>query len=443
MAARSLALLSSALLLVLGACDAPAPTSGSAPPSEASALDLDAAGERFVKLALELGQYDGDYVDAYSGPAEWAEMAESAPRSLTDLGEAAAVLASALEEIAGDPSATEETERRRAAMAKAVRAMRMRIAMAGGDYATFDEETAAIYDATAPEYDLAEFDAVLAEIDALVPGEAPLAERVSAFRTSLAIPVDKLSEVFDAAIAECRARTLEYIDLPETESFSLEFVTDQPWSGYNWYQGDYESLIQVNTDFPIIIDRAVDLGCHEGYPGHHARNILVERELLEARGWIEYSVLPLFSPDALISEGTANHGIDLAFPGDQKIAFERTVLFPLAGLDPADADKLDALNALRRKLSHAGNMVARRYLDGELDRDAAIELQQKYALTTPERAAQRIAFVEKYRGYVINYNLGRDIVEAYVEAVGEDDAARWAEFEDLLTNLKTASDLVE
>src|SRR5690606_403409 len=107
------------------------------------------------------------------------------------------------------------------------------------------------------------------------------------------------------------------------ESFQVEYVTDKPWSGYNWFQGDAHSLIQVNTDLPIFIDRAVELGCHEGYPGHHVYNALLENELVRERGWMEYSVYPLFSPASLIAEGSANYGVKLAFPGDERLAFER------------------------------------------------------------------------------------------------------------------------
>ena len=33
--------------------------------------------ERYVKLVLALGQHDADYVDAYYGPPEWKQQAES------------------------------------------------------------------------------------------------------------------------------------------------------------------------------------------------------------------------------------------------------------------------------------------------------------------------------------------------------------------------------
>ena len=294
------------------------------------------------------------------------------------------------------------------------------------------------YDEVAPVYDLAVYDAILAEIDALLPGEGSTADRVDAFRNSLAIPKDKLQPVFERAIAECRARTTKYYDLPDGERFRMEFVTDKAWSGYNYYQGGFESLIQINTDFPIIIDRAVDLGCHEGYPGHHVWNLFIEQELVRKRGWIEHMVNPLFGPFGPLAEGSANYGIALAFPGEEKIAFEKEVLFPMAGLDPVLADTLDQLNALTGQLSHATNEIARQYLNGDLTRDEAIPLIQKYYLASYEKSEQRLRFIEKYRAYVINYNLGLDRAASWVEAAGNDPGARWAAFEDMLTTADDA-----
>ncbi len=396
---------------------------------------LGALAESFVKLALAIGQHDAAFVDAYQGPEAWAEAAVAEQRPLDMLEIDAVGLLTAINALdnAQDP--------RTALLRKQVVAAFTRIQMSRGETFAFNEETRLLYDAVAPEYDLNQFDAALAEIDLLLPGEGTLAERVDAFRNSLAIPDDKLQLVFDAAIAECRKRTLGNYNLPEAERFRLEFVTDKTWSGYNWYQGDFESLIQVNTDFPIIIDRAVDLGCHEGYPGHHTWNVLLEREFVKKNGWIEYSVYPLFGPLSVIAEGSANYGIELAFPEDEKTAFERDVLFPLAGIDPAQAATLDRLNKARRKLAHSRNHIAREYLDGRIDRDTAIELSMKYGLTSRERAEQGVGFIETYRGYVINYNLGRDLVHDFVGrevAKGNDP---WAAFEKLLTIPVSASDL--
>lgn len=437
-------------LLALAACGGPrqdgAPATGVAA-IDAGAIDaevvtapvdIDGLATDFVKLALAVGEHDPAFVDAYHGPAEWAEAAKAEARSLDALEADARSLIARFD---GLPDT--ERDARAELLRKQAIAAYTRIRMARGEHFTFDEETRLLYDAAAPAYAVADFDAALAEIEALLPGEGTPADRVEAFRNSLAIPGDRLQAVMDAAIAECRKRTLAHYTLPENERFRLEFVTEKPWSGYNWYQGDFESLIEVNTDFPVIIDRAVDLGCHEGYPGHHTWNVFLERDFLERNGWIEYSIYPLFSPLSLIAEGSANYGIELAFPGDEKIAFERDVLFPLAGLDPAKAATLDALNTARRKLSHARNYIAREYLDGRIDRETAIELSMKYSLTSRERAEQGLKFIETYRGYVINYNLGRDLVEDWErrKAVGRTDT--WEAFRLLLTTPMSASDLTE
>jgi hypothetical protein len=244
--------------------------------------------------------------------------------------------------------------------------------------------------------------------------------------------------VFDKAIAEGRRRTLAHVQLPPHETFTVEYVTNKPWSGYNWYQGDYRSLIQVNTDLPIYIDRAIDLACHEGYPGHHVYNALLEQHLVRERGWVEFTVYPLFSPQSLIAEGTANYGIEVAFPGDERAAFERDVLYPEAGLDASQAVAYAKLQTLVDRLAYAGNEAARKYLNGAFDRKQAAEWLARYAMTSPVRAEQRTRFFDTYRSYVINYNLGKDLVKQYVESRG---GSRWDAFTRLLASPRLPSGL--
>jgi hypothetical protein len=111
----------------------------------------------------------------------------------------------------------------------------------------------------------------------------------------------------------------------------VEYVTGKSWSAYNWYKGKFTSVIQVNTDLPITIDRAIDLACHEGIPGHHVYNALLEQHLVRERGWVEFSDLSAVFTAIADCEGTANFGIDVAFPGDARTAFERDKLYPIAG----------------------------------------------------------------------------------------------------------------
>ena len=182
----------------------------------------------------------------------------------------------------------------------------------------------------------------------------------------------------------------QHIPLPPGESFTVEYVTNKSWSGYNWYQGNYHSLIQVNTDLPIYIDRAVDLACHEGYPGHHVYNALLEKSLVRDRGWVEMTVYPLFSPQSLIAEGSANYGIDVAFPGDERVALRARRA--VSGRWPGSGRRRRSTTKCMRvvdRLSYAGNEAARRYLNGEIDRAAAVDVAD--ALRADVAAAGRAA----------------------------------------------------
>lgn len=403
---------------------------------------MDQLAERYVRTLLKLGQYDSDIVDAYYGPEEW-KTTEPAADTLP-VNDFLIEFRSIQEQLqAQDPTKfTKDEERRLAMFKKQILAAITKVEMMQGKELSFDEEAKLLYDAEPPHYKLEYFDSLLKSIDKELPGKGNIAQRWDAYRSKFEIPKDKLDEVFKAAIAEARKRTKAHYELPENESFKLEFVTDKAWSGYNYFQGNGYSLIQINTDFPIYIERAVDLASHEGYPGHHVYNVLLEENLVNKKGWKEYSIYPLFSPQSLIAEGSANFGIDVAFPAKERVKFEKEVLFPLAGLNPAEADKYYAILGKISQLDFAGNEAARRYLNGEISREEAADILVKYNLYQRDRALQRTRFMDKYRSYVINYNLGQELVRKYVESRGGTDKnpnRRWEVFEELLSNPYSAS----
>ena len=401
---------------------------------------MDEFAGQYLLLELSMGLHDPAQVDAYFGPEQLQKQAETEQLSLEEIAQRAGTLTRSIATLP-EAGMDEMEQQRIRSLELRLQALQTRIRLNQGAEISFDEESRLLFDAVAPHHDAAYFEAILAQIDALLPGEGPLPERVSAFRERFIIPPDRLSAVFDAALAECRRRTLQHIELPAHESFSVEFVTDKPWGGYNWYQGNANSLIQVNTDLPSYIDSAVDLGCHEGYPGHHTYNALLEQNLVLNKGWTEFSLYPLFSPQSLLAEGSANYGIELAFPGDERIEFEREHLFPLAGLDASDADLYYQLAKLRGKLDYAINEAARHYLNGQFSSEQAQEWLINYALDTPEKAAKRISFFDTYRSYVINYNYGKDLVAEWVKSDDADSEQRWKRFIQLLSTPMSPTDL--
>ena len=411
-------------------------------PGTKQTKQMDSAAQTYVRLVLAMGLHDSDYVDAYYGPPEWKKEVEAKKPSLDDIAQQAG---SVRTQVSAIPAGPDEISRlRREYLDRQLSALLARVRMLKGERLSFDEESKALYDAVAPTYPESHFTKILAALETRFPGEGPLVSRYEAWRRPFAIPREKLDAVFQTAIRAGRERTAKHLSLPAGETFTVEYVTNKSWSGYNWYQGTYRSLIQVNTDLPIYIDRAVDLACHEGYPGHHVYNVLLEKHLVRDRGWVEFSVYPLFSPQSLIAEGTANFGIEVAFPGAERLDFERSVLFPAAGLDPSRAEEYYAVQGLVEQLSYAGNEAARRYLNGEIDSAAAAKWLEQYALMSPERAKQRVRFFDQYRSYVINYNLGKDLVRRHIESRGgtsDNPKRRWEEFGRLLSSPRLPSGL--
>jgi hypothetical protein len=411
---------------------------------------MNAIAQRYVRLVLAVGVHHPGDVDAYYGPAEWKEQvdAEKIP-----LSEVARRITRVQADLGAMPVPVDDMDAlRRTFLTRQLEALAARVRMLLGERLSFDDESQALYDAVAPRRSEEHFREAMSRLDALLPGDGPVFERYQAWRDGFIIPRGRLDAVFRAAVDACRETTKRHIELPAGESFTIEYVKDKPWSAYNWYQGNLRSVIQVNTSLPIFADRALDLACHEGYPGHHVYNMMLEHHLVRGRGWLEFTVYPLFSPMSLIAEGSANYGIEIAFPGPERAAFERDVVFPAAGINPARVEEFDAVQEAVRVLDHAGNEAARRYLDGEIDAAAAARWLQQYALMSAASAAQRVRFFDTYRSYVINYNLGRDLVRDHVERqagsgsgkAAEEaarEAARWDAFIRLLASPRLPSGL--
>lgn len=418
--------------LALAAC------ATAAPPPQA---DLDGLAETYVRLSLEIGTHEDGYIDAFYGPPAWKTEAEAAPRSIDDLQVAAADLQAEVDRIA--TSATDDLEARRARTLSAyIAAARFRMEMMEGVRVPFVEEAERLFALRPDILPLHYYDEALQRMDSLVPGEGPLAERVTSFMSRFVVPQDRADAVMRAAIAECRRRTAEHLDLPANERFDFEFVTDRPWGAYNWYQGDNASLIQVNASNPLLISSAVNYGCHEGYPGHHVQGIYAERMYRE-RGWVEYSILPLYSPMGPLNEGAGNYGVFLAFPGDDRVVFEMEVLFPLAGLDPRDAPLYYELTYAMQATAGAARTIQAQYLDGEITRERAIDLLQHYRFASRASAEQSLRFADTYRSYIINYSSGQELVRTFAETGRHTQEERWDAYRRILTEPTLPRDLAQ
>jgi hypothetical protein len=177
-------------------------------------------------------------------------------------------------------------------------------------------------------------------------------------------------------------------------------------------------------DFALTVDRVLNLACHEAYPGHHTYNSLRDVNLVQAKGFKEYWVQPTYSPQTMLSESMATLALDVAFPGTKRLAFERDVLFPIAGLDGKNAALYMKVESLVDNLHIVEPIVARDYIDGRLEFErAGKELEDNALMAHPEAA---LKYINEYRSYVTTYTYGRDLVEAELTRHGNQDSnSRW------------------
>ncbi|QHL89358.1 hypothetical protein GU926_06075 [Nibribacter ruber] len=318
--------------------------------------------------------------------------------------------------------------------------------MISGEYASFDEESKDLFGVVAPHFPEGTFPGIVKQLDSLLLGSGTVQERYQKLASSFYLPKTKLDTVFKTAVAEARRRTLQHFQLPAQESFVIEYVTNKPWSGYNWYKGYQQSVIQVNTDLPKSINDAILLACHEGYPGHHVYNALLEKNLYQDQGGIEISLYPLFSPQSFIAEGSANYGVSVAFPPAEHQRYAREVLLPLAGLDTTHLSLYYKASALMGKLNYVRNEVGRKLLAGTITQAQAAQQLVAEGLYEKASAEKSVDFIQKYRSYVINYNYGQDLVKQYIETQGGTASAtdkRWQLFGELLSNQVTPTDLLQ
>ena len=411
-------------------------------------LKMNSIAEGYVKLVLEVGKYDPNYVDAYYGPKEWKPKEENFQFDSTAYKYLVYKADSLLNELEllSEYNATELETLRYRYLYKQLFAVKTKIIILNGSVLPFDLESRALYDVTPIEESEDSLQKVIDELDKILPGNGDVSERIISLKKNFEIPKDKIAIVFDAAVKECRRRTVKYINLPAGENFKAEYVVNKPWGAYNWYKGNLFSVIQITTDFPVYIDSPVGLAAHEGYPGHHVYNILLEQDLVKNKGWIEYTVYPLYSPQSLIAEGTAVVGEELIFPGDERMKFEKEVLFPLAGLSTKDAELYYKVFSLQEKLFGVNVIAAKNYLNGEWTKDETVAWLQKFQLRTKARAEKFLSFIETYKSYVVTYNMGKIIIEDYMERNGgtvDNLAKRWEIFAKLISTPQTPSGLMD
>ena len=400
---------------------------------------IDEFADRFIDLGLRFQNYDSS---AYLFLGDKALVAEAKADEVS-LPDLLLSLERLYEEMGAYQTDDVILRKRFKDLRGRVLAMKVRGQILSDEIPTdFETEAKLTFDVTVPHYSEQHFVDLAERLDALIPGDDPLPQRVERFRDEFVIPPSKLKEVLSVAIEECQRRTKTHLDLPVDESVELVLVKDMHWVGFTVYEGNSFSKILLNQDVPVHIERALELGCHEGYPGHHVHASMLQEEVINERGWKEYELIQLIGPMAVMNEGAASYAVDLAFTRSERLAFERKHLLPLAGLEHTDLERYYNYIDIIDELNYARTEAARKYLYGGMSFDDAVQWLIDFGLETRGTATQRMQFIDAQRAYVVTYNYGKTLVKRYVEQeAGEDLDARWEVFEKVILTPMSPSEL--
>ncbi len=385
-------------------------------------LTLDDMARSYVRLAVALGEHDADSIDYYYGPPEWVADIRKAAPPLSQIQQSSFELIGALRSM---PVHDAMRATRKGFLIAQAEAVACRALFLSGAHSTFDEETQCSFGVTSPStFNEKALAATRAEIAGLIGGHGTLADRYATFDAKFIVPPNRMRAVMEKALQGCRERTLKHIALPADEKIELTFAGNEPWSGYSLYKGAHKSIVTINTDFPLTVDRVLDLACHEAYPGHHTFN-MIRDDQVQRVGATELAVQPTYSPQSFLSEGAAAIASQVAFSPSQRVRFEREELFPIAGLPATQVDRYLKVEALVDQLHFAIPVIEREYLNGNLEFARAGAALEQQALMN--QTFETLKYMNEFRSYVVAYTYSPDLLLRSLPEWGSPDAEnrRW------------------
>jgi hypothetical protein len=369
----------------------------------------------YVRLGLRFDRLESGFVDAYTGDRRIRAAVEDepapSPRQLRDqarglLAELAStdLEAQRVDYLRGQLTGLECTARKLA-----------------GEPVGFLDEVRAYFQVDAELGDPAAYAAAHAELDAVLPGGGDLAERYASYRRREECPPDRLDEAVHALSSALRDRVRDRYGLPEVETVRYEVVTDQPWSGFNYYEGNFTSRVAINADLPHRLGQLPHLVAHEAYPGHHTEHCRKERGLVEKADRIEHTVFRVNTPECLMAEGLADLGIEASI-GAGWGPWAAEILADLGlHLDGHLAERVAAAAAPLNRVRQDAAVLLH---DRGADPDEVVAYLERWSLVSTERARQQLRFLTHplWRAYISTYVEGFDLLARWLAARPSDQS---------------------
>jgi hypothetical protein len=383
-------------------------------------MKLSDFGREYLLLGLRISRYVEDkaeeelikstdkYAEAYFGPLELKQLVKGegvkSPKQLLST-------CISLQNHLKDQGFQEERVK---FIGKMLDAMRTRLELDLGVEIPYLEQVKRLYDISPNLIDDSLFFKVKEELDELLEGTGLLLERTQEIVDKHTLPLDKIESTYNTALQLVRDKTYELFPdlLPASERVSIEIVKDKPWSAYNWYEGNYHSRIEINTDLPVTWTSVLGLSAHEGYPGHHTEHAIKNYLLYNQDNRFEHSIVLIQTPEAVICEGIARNALDVLFSTSEGWELSLDHLCP--DKEEEDIEFLIKRSKLYRLLrGFSGNIAIHKYVDYWLD-DELMEYMLQFGFWSEEWCKHTLSFIKDslWSTFIFTYSEGESLIKA-------------------------------
>ena len=370
----------------------------------------------YLMLGLRFDRIEEGYVDAFTGDPELRRLVadEPAPEPAQLVRQAERLLAELPQVPRGSAGPGGFTEQRAAFIGAHLRALACAARKFAGEPVGFVQEVRDYFDVEIARGDPDRYRAAHARLDEVLGGSGPLAERMEAHRSAEEIPPQRLEECIHAFSSALRDRVRASYPLPDNETVVYEVVTDKPWSGFNYYEGDYRSRVAVNADLKQQMSNLPRLVAHESYPGHHTEHCRKEAGLVGGLGQDEQTIFLVNTPQCLMAEGLADLALYAAVgPGWGRWAAE---IYADLGLR-FDGERAEALSEASAALADVRQDAALMLHDEHRDADEVVAFLQRWLLVNDTRARQALRFLSSplWRAYTTTYVEGYRLLRGWLD----------------------------
>lgn len=395
-------------------------------------MELDDFAKDYILLGLRINKHINGYIEHYYGPPKLKNIVESEELSSPNK------LFNDWKNLKTKFQEQDFEKKRYRFLNCTLTAIKTVIRKIKGESIPYLDQIKKLFNLAPVLYEDNFFYGLAKKAEELYQGKGTLSERMNRISLQRTISLDRLLDLYKKAIQLAKMRTKEVFPklLPDNEKIEIDEVENQSWQMYCWYKGNYTSKIEVNLSSHHYWTHLLYLACHEGYPGHHTERAIREKLLYRKKGYFESSILLIYSPEMVISEGIGVTAENVMFTPSESIRSLIEVIHPVP-INEASIDTLIAQSEIRRGFRRfESNLAYHKYVNKWEDKKL-IDYAKSFKVIPDTSITAVLNFISDkiWAPYVMAYQGERLITEKYGVRPSPKDFRR------LLTEQTLPSDL--